>query len=152
MYGVHWKCISKNEQWSCFPTGSMKCEFQIEIMKCSLAYVSTKWLVQSSSSSLDSFFVRLVSWVLLHSMQPQASVHDITFFRQEHLPPTQWHLRQLQLMNFKSAIGAVCWSIQWMWPSNTSQPCMYVYIYSPTWIYKSIQWQWKSSPIGSYYQ
>ena len=89
-----------------------------------MAYVSTKWLVQSSSSPLESFSVRPMSWVLLHSTQPQASVHDITFFRQEHLPPTQRHLRQLQLMNCKSAFGAGCWSIQWMdmWPSITSQP------------------------------
>ena len=56
-------------------------------MKCGVAYVSTKWLVQSSSSSLESFSVRSMSWMLLHSTQPQASVHDITFFRQEHLPP-----------------------------------------------------------------
>ena len=89
-----------------------------------MAYGSTKWLFQPSSSSLESFSVRPMSWVLLHSMQPQASVHDITLFRQENLPPTQWPLRQLQLMNCKSASGAGCWSIQWMdmWPSITSQP------------------------------
>ena len=92
----------------------MKSEFQIEIMKCGMAYVSTKWLVQSSSSSLELLSVRPMSWVLLHSTQPQASVHDITFFQQEHLPPTQQPLRQLQLMNCKSAFGAGCWSIQWM--------------------------------------
>ena len=45
----------------------MKCEFQIEIMKCGMAYVSTKWLVQSSSSSLESSSVRPMSWVLPHS-------------------------------------------------------------------------------------
>ena len=56
----------------------MKCEFQIEIMKCGMVYVSTKWLVQSSSSSLESFSVRPMSWAMLHSTQPQVSArHNI---------------------------------------------------------------------------
>ena len=49
----HWQCISTNKRWSwhCFLTNSIKCEFQIEILKCVRAYISTQLFIQSASSA-----------------------------------------------------------------------------------------------------